>query len=295
MNKQDHVMIDPANFPKTNGSSKATFRAPCDTYANVKSRVYYNPSVHTDTDHIKINSDVLDFVVDGIRFDEQVVMSKAPFTLPYDQKYIEKIFQDKYKISDDFEIEKCKYKTRNEHSMKLVEKMRAKKCQLAITVQTNSTDEKTSKKVKFKNVGFFEDNKKKSLSDGDLEKNLEKMSNLYIKKKSSESLNGFFLTEVNECRDNDQREKIAFIENYDWDNYLVDSLSENTARWIVMKQVSDPKRKKKLQAFVESKFGRYVRDIDELELGEDSYTEFEKKKILEEKERINQEKNQLEK
>lgn len=283
MNKQDHVMIDRVNYSKIASGSKAAFKASCDTYANVKSRVYYDPSIHTDTDHIKIKPDVLDFVADGIRFDEQVVMSKAPFTLPYDKKYVEKFFQDKYRISDDLEIEKCKYKIKNEHSMKLVEQMRARKCQLAIADQTNITNENNNTNVKFKRVGFFEDNKKRSLSEGDLENNLNKV------KKSSENVHGFFLTEVNEYR-----EKIAVIENYDWDDYLIDSLSENTARWIVMKQVSDPKRKQKLQALVEDKFGRYIRDIDELELGEE-YTELEKRKILEEKERIRQEKSKLEK
>ncbi|RNA40140.1 hypothetical protein BpHYR1_000484 [Brachionus plicatilis] len=291
MNEQGQLLVDPADYLKITSSKKAFFKGADDSYENVKARVYHDPSVNTDTDDLKISSHVLDFVVDGISFDEQVVKSKAPFTLPYSKKYVEQIFDDKCRISDDLKIEKWKYRTKNEHSAKLVEQMREKKSQLAIADGAKSEEKR--KKVQFKPVGYFVDDRKMSLSDGDLT-DFKKVCHSNTSK-SSENIGGFFLTEINEqvkvAKTKMLREKIVHVENYDWDDFMIDSLSENTARWIVMKQVSDSKRKQKLQALVESKFGRYMRNIDELELGEDSYTEFEKRKMLEEKERVRQEKN----
>lgn len=297
MNKQGQVLVDPNDYLRITNTKKAEFKGTVDCYENVKSRVYYDPSVNTDTDDIKVSANILDFVVDGITFDEQVLKSKAPFTLPYDTKYVKQIYDDKYRIDDDLKIQIGKYKTRNEHSVKLVEQIKARKLQLAIADEKNDTSDQ-KKKVHFKRVDYFVEQKKMSLSEGDL-RDLNKLSDSAMTK-SSENLEGFFLTEVHEqmtdvVKPKIEREKIALIENYDWDDLLIDSLSENTARWIVMKQVSDPKRKKKLQTLVESKYGRYTRNIDELELGEDSYTEFEKRKIQEEKERLRQEKSKSEK
>ena len=289
--QQGHILVDPSDYLNIINSKKAVFRAVPDNF-NVKSRVYYDPSVVTDTDDLRIKSQILDFVADGLKFDEQVVKAKAAYTLPYSKKYAQEIFENKNVISDDLVIEKDKYKVRNENSVKLVEKMmERKKEQLALTNEPKVEPKHST--VKFKPINYFVDKKKLSLSDGNLN-DAKKISESSLSK-SSDNL-GVFLTEIEEQevkvpkqsepvkKTSDQDLKI--LDEIDWDDYLIDSLSENTARWIVMKRVTDTKQKQKLQTLVENKFGRYTRNVKDLELVEDYLTEFEKRKIQEEKERL---------
>ncbi len=77
-----------------------------------------------------------------------------------------------------------------------------------------------------------------------------------------------------------------------WDDHLIGQLSENTARWIAMKNTSDSKQKRKLIELVEEKYGRYThREVKDLEIYEYALTDYERRKIAEEKQRHQEEKD----
>ncbi|CAF0950950.1 unnamed protein product [Brachionus calyciflorus] len=299
MNRESQVIVDPGAYLNIINTKKAVFKGAPDSY-NVKSRVYYDPSVTTDTDDLNVKSSILNFVADGLKFDEQVVKSKASYALPYNKKYLDEIFQNKNVISDDYKIEIGKYKKRNEQTIKLIQKMKEDN-EKRLALVDEIKPEKRSQ-VKFKPISFFVETKKISISDGNLKSDDSKKLSESILTKSTDNfdlIENVFLTEIEhkETPINQYTEsKISLednlksIDKYDWDEYLIDSLSEHTARWIVYKKVTNPKQKQKLLNLIESKYGRYTRNPDEIELVEDSLSEFEKQKIKEEKDRLKAEK-----
>lgn len=211
---------------------------------------------------MKINKKFLDFATENLIFDQQVVKNKAAYSLPYDPKKVYEIFNNKNSVTDDVYIRPGKYKYKKVFLIKSMKKNLVKDeteskdfdiiDEIQLTKLPNSIE-------KFKPKVYFV-KPKSSLSDSQIEANgLKKFSDTnFTKSFDNLSLineNGFFLTEsvidsekfkvATNKYNNDssvvQGGYLKKLNDINWDDYLIDSLSENTARWIVMKQVFDRK------------------------------------------------------
>ena len=223
-----------------------------------------------------IDAKILDFASDGIQFDQQVVKSKAVYALPYTPTYVHEIFKNKKDLGNDLVIEPEKYKINevkalNKLFMDQWMKEKKEKKDLVKADEMKNSDiliRIKSSNVKFKpREGMFLDTKLSSSETNLLA--IESNSTPDLKSqnnKISKSLNniqdtdnsgtGFFLTEVEgqiekrsakpvsnkkDLKDKEEKESrgLKRLEEVDWDENLINQLSEGTARWIAMKRVTD--------------------------------------------------------
>jgi hypothetical protein len=225
-----------------------------------------------------IDSKILDFASEGIQFDQQVVKSKAIYAMPYKPAYVHDIFKNKKDLGNDFLIEPEKYKTNeikalNKLFMDQWMKEKKEKKDL-VKVDENFSDKNVLVHLKSANVkfrpreGMFLESKVSSSETNLLSIEPKSESNVTSQNNNlSKSLNNlqdtdnaettFFLTEVegqnerksakpmptNKNDDKHKEEKesngLKRLEEVDWDENLIDLLSEGTARWIAMKRVTD--------------------------------------------------------
>ena len=243
----------------------------------MKSKIYHDPSVISESDEMYINSKILEFVIDGIRFEPQVVKSKAAFALPYNPVELQEIFANKTVLSDDYKINiKPKFKAKK---APIESKKEIKEQSLAL-LDSNEQDldnlQISNAQIKFKSKNFFMN---KSLSEERLSarnendsRNVSKLTrSLDDLSESMGSRNGVFITETNleyeSESPNKQKRKVSFdlsgdlslpmeeikkvrnkspartkikdLNEVKWDDYVINMLNENTARWLVMKNTSD--------------------------------------------------------
>ncbi len=214
-----------------------------------------------------ISSKILDFVSDGIKFDPQVVKTKAAYTLPYKAEAVHEIFKNKKDLGDNFIIEPNKYRV-NDYTSINKEYLRSNKektVQDLIVYDANKLNIENVAKppgYKFKAKNFFIDQK---LSSSETQLNADsdpKREAAGSRLKSARSLNdlsdenqpevGIFLTEaplddVNKEKVQKKEKKVLYeaerdlkeLNEVNWDDHLINLLSEGTARWIVMKKVAD--------------------------------------------------------
>ena len=217
---------------------------------------------------------MLDFVSDGLKFDSSVVKIKAAHTLPYSSKNVEEIFEKKTLLGDNLKIEPGRF-SRGFKYLNLVQVKKEKKPELSGYQQLAICDEEQDKATyqaipitesKFKLKHVFEDTSKLFSSDTELN-NVHKSKQNYDQAKMVMSLDDqhdFFLTETrfgNEITTktksgvksqplfgtkkkkgrNSVRDELKELNNVNWDEYVIDLLSENTARWIVVKGITDRK------------------------------------------------------
>ena len=226
-----------------------------------------------------INAKILDFASDGIQFDQQVVKSKAVFALPYKPAYVHDIFKNKKDLGNDFIIEPSKYKVNeikvlNKMFMQQFKKAKNEKKGLVKFDENEYLDlnivaQSSVSNLKFRpKEGVFLDqtlsSSESQLQAIEHESAKEKPNGISQINKLSKSLNNlqdsdsetaFFLTEIedlNEKKTNKPqleskeapKNKLTFgtlkkLEDVDWDENLINQLSEGTARWIAMKRVTD--------------------------------------------------------
>lgn len=276
-NKYSFILLEDKQIFGLNKVHKNVLRPQNDLYNQVKSKVYYDPSKSSEADVMRINQNVLSFVIDGLDFDKQVVKTKAAYLLPYNQKETNKLFEDKTQISSEYKIKKRELKYgRITSAVKrtIREQREQEKLKLAVIFNEKSDGEIEivgDALVKFKPKSLFSRSNenlsiKASSSHEDISKNQEKKLS-----KSLENLN-----EINEQNDEQDEEveitpvfltettsddyknvvkdmnitagtkkraqsanKLKSLNEMNWDDQLIDMLSENTARWIVMKNTCD--------------------------------------------------------
>lgn len=226
-------------------------------------------------DELKVDRTLLEFVLDGIEFDKQVVRSKALSAMPYSVNYVKEIFDNKATLAGNeqdeppLRLDKHKYRAKLAEERAQVRKKSLKKPTAAPSAMTETKqlaiedDHPTVNRSKFKPVHYFvEMGNQLSSSDSELNK-LSQTGDL-SKVKSLEDVayaeKNFFLTETQPTQVHRPPEKkkphppvphhssiledestnlIESSDEWDWDCHLINMLSENTARWIVMKRVSD--------------------------------------------------------
>lgn len=250
----------------------------------IKSRVYNDPSEEDPLQDIKVDARILDDVTNTVQFDKQVIQTKATHTLSFSPSLTREAFLDARELDETVLVEANKHRLPNAR-----QRLRAFKKKLNVTnikndreVESQMTEFKTIK-AKFVPVSYF-----KSASDGETEKETISNDTRVKNARSLQDLNksnegGIFLTE-SAVQDSD----------WDWDCQLIDELSENTARWMVMKKIErdgqffyyvsnivrpvfwkiclffrfyiKEKQKEKLVTLIEEKFGRYTRDLEDLDL-----------------------------
>lgn len=214
-----------------------------------------------------ISSKILDFVSDGIKFDPQVVKTKAAYTLPYKAEAVHEIFKNKKDLGDNFIIEPTKYRVNDYTSINkaYLKLNKEKTVQDLIVYDANKSDAGAGfikPAYKFQPKNFFVEQK---LSSSETQLNVDseaKREAAGSQLKSARSLNdladdnqpevGIFLTEapldeLSKEKPQKKEKKVLYeaqrdlkeLNEINWDDHLINLLSEGTARWIVMKQVSD--------------------------------------------------------
>jgi hypothetical protein len=240
-----------------------------------KSKIYYDPSKKNEYDEMVIDAKILDFASDGIQFDQQVVKSKAVYALPYTPTYVHEIFKNKKDLGNEFIIEPEKYKI---NEIKAINKIfmdqwvreKKQKKELVKIDEGEKSDSNILLGVKSSNVkfkpreGMFLEPKLSSsetnllaIEPSDLTNQKNKLSKSLSNIQGTENLEvGFFLTEVegqneknsdklvlnkkdSKTKDEKASKDLKRLEEVDWDENLINLLSEGTARWIAMKRVTD--------------------------------------------------------
>lgn len=216
------------------------------------------------------------FVTDGIRFDKEVVKTKAKHALPYNPRDIKEILENKHDLGNEiFLVKRSKPVTLNKYQnnmanfLKLMKKPESEENQqLAIEGAQDDYEalDTDYALVKFKPKIHFA---QKSTSTENLTGVIREESDLGQNSKSCEDLadnievEGIFITEtqsatisVNKVPEkkpkkvvkkpdlNENSLELQHVEKVrvKWDDHLIDQLSENTARWIAMKNTSDCKK-----------------------------------------------------
>ena len=212
---------------------------------------------------MQINSKLLEFVTDGLKFDQNVVKEKAAYALPYSPRYVKEIYENKHDLGNNLIIDPNKYKQKpNVLKYKTSIKLNSKNSEELKAIEY----EQPKKPFKFKSKELFITEKKHSLSSS--ESNLAELE--FVDKRLSKSLDSlkendndgnFFITETSyevestygkKKEQHHKQEKKEFVREdsaaklkqmvrVNWDDQLIDSLSENTARWLVMKKINDCK------------------------------------------------------
>lgn len=218
---------------------------------------------------MQINEQLLDFVSDGFKFTPEVVRSKAKHALPYKTNLVNEIFEDRNKLGNDIFLVKRqksvifnKYPNNSERIR--TERKNNSNEMLCIENGENNYDALNAEYalVKFKPKNYF-NNKFASSSDlsmaeGDEVKNLNQRSKSLDNINEDIEVEGVFLTETrpesaekklvkkNEPSQlkqslNENALDLQLVEQpkQKWDDHLLSQLSENTARWIAMKNTSD--------------------------------------------------------
>jgi len=235
---------------------------------------------------MKIDAKILEFVTDGIRFEENVVESKALYTLPYSSKYAKQIFDNKSTIANDLILDPNKYKKVNKRNLarkmnsyreKITEERDSSNDHLVFLTDKIEKEEETPFNQSAHNVATFKPleifSHMRSLSNS--ESNLAEVDSFYFRDdddqttKRSRSLNSldgmenkqlvlFKKSTSNEHNQHEDSERAVREQNFfsdsnsqiGWDEYLIDLLSENTARYLVMKKVSNRKLNSFLRKFL---------------------------------------------
>jgi hypothetical protein len=247
----------------------------------------------------------MNFVIDGIQFDPDFVRSKCAYALPYNPDpahRIDEIFnqnlENNYKLRKSKKLKpkrniypkyliKWKEQKQKHHQLSHSQKEDGKKLKLkvyfknnkAITNDNNNLNrsvdsiERNLIKTDFFLTELILDNESKVLTEEEGEEEEENIEDYILNhptlamqnEQLTKSLND--LMKVNNTNNNKGKDELnTTLNETSWDEHLMNSLSENTARWIVMKNTNDIKRKHKLLKTVEDKHGRYMRNIQDLEL-----------------------------
>jgi hypothetical protein len=240
----------------------------------LKSKVYEDRSKN-DLDKLRVDKEMLDFVSDGLNFDPQVIKSTAAYTLPYKSDYIKEVFRNKDQLGDDFHVDPKKYKFSylNIKPLKRPDKTKPpprnpyQEMVLYEDIEGETLSSVPLADIRFKSRNAFEEFKSLSASDGELnatQRNVKKMTNAQSLT-AVDDQQGFFLTEtrhyeshqpgdsiqtdsdkpvkkkqaVKSRKQRAKADELKEIHHIDWDEFLINSLSENTARWIVMKVINE--------------------------------------------------------
>lgn len=209
---------------------------------------------------------MLDFVSDGLNFDDQVIKSKAAHTLPYSPSRVNQIFANKTRLDNGVRIERGKYKFKPNKSLnyKTAEERKVDELKriyqyyqsiIAYYKEDNrdSVLNTSTAGAKFKPSSFFQEYDKLSASDTEL--NVTGRIDKKSRARSLEDLDqggGFFLTETlfdkepqstkaSVKEETNKRVELKELNNIDWDEHTINQLSENTARWVVMKCLNNCK------------------------------------------------------
>ncbi len=294
MSKHSEIILEDRNIFGFNKVHKNVLRSTKKNFQATKARVVHS-SVTIDEEDVEVNNELLDFVIDGFKFNTDVVTSKAKHALPYNPNEIKKILDNKNNLGNQIFLIKRnksvvlnKYHNNNTYRSKSVKKKDDHTSQEILSIQSGSLDSEYAL-VKFKPKVYFTN---KSLSTENLISHNISTNELNLTKPNSKScedlvdnveVESFFLTESQAKTKIKNSEKDILINSLQdknalnlkdinkslvkWDDYLIDQLSENTARWIAVKSTSDSKQKKKLVEFVEEKYGKYThRDVKDLDL-----------------------------
>ena len=277
-----------------------------------------------------VDEQVLEFLSDGLRFDSNVVKTKAFHTLPYSRRYLDEVLQKRHTLDDNYVLESNKYRTRffavhksqaavalTKNSLRLEQAAEADASIAAITGNENtqlreeetllsSSSLPTKKPFRFRQTTLFISDLTRSASSlgaweqqqaggnsltqsGRLKRS-GSLDQLFDEQTRQQSF--FFLTEQHNLPEEEADELAAAagdkqttsrsmrrrqqrrapgddmkqLERRDWDDELIDQLSENTARWLVMRKVDNVEQQQRLNELVNDKFGRYTRNIKYLEL-----------------------------
>lgn len=176
-----------------------------------------------------MNSKMLELVSENIKFDSQVIKSKAQHTIPYSPTLTQEIFSNAlldravndYRIPSArerlriFKKKSAKFKNSQTESEDL-KKIQNSQLQISETMKHNES--------KFTPISYF-----KSISEEDLKGNTATTTKTNMTKSLDElnkAAKNVFLTE-----------SVVQDSEWDWDCQLIDELSENTARWMVMKKI----------------------------------------------------------
>jgi hypothetical protein len=241
------------------------------TCLNFKSKINEDKS-KTDLDKLTIDKEMLKFVSDGISFDPQVVRSTAAYTLPYSSTFVKDVFRNKSQLGEDLHVDPKKYKSiyLNFTPMRRPDKTKPpprnpyQEMVLYEDIEGDTLSSVPLADIRFKNRNAFEEIKNLSASDGELnvtQRQTQKITHAQSLT-SIDDQQGFFLTETQPAdaarvtsekpivkkkqtfKPRKQRAKadeLREINHIDWDEFLINSLSENTARWIVMKAIHERK------------------------------------------------------
>jgi len=233
-----------------------------------------------------IDRNLLNFVTDRIKFDKEVVKSKAAHSLPYSVKYVKEIFENKNDLGNDYIIKKRNYSKYGHISAevkKSFDDLKKNKAKLALIINETSDGEieiVTDAIVKFKPKLLFKKTRSETSLNETESTNLNKTFSRSFHDLREENdghgdvdnddddddddeddlieITPIFLTDLNDnqSKKKDEFKQIAESLNLDtgttkkrvstpnklkslndlkWDDHLINSLSENTARWIVMK------------------------------------------------------------
>lgn len=186
---------------------------------------------------------MLDFVTDNLKFDDQVVKSKAKHTLPYSPRLVRETFANSNDLGDQVYIEPNKYKPPSARQRLRAWKKASKVDENTSTHHTVQHQHENNDLTAIVNnvhesvCKFIPLNYFRSASDGELNTTRTTETDQMIgqngrvtlaKVKSLEDWSGDVVKGENKVDEEDE---------WDWDCHLVNQLSENTARWIVMKKI----------------------------------------------------------
>lgn len=202
--------------------------------------MYRDSSEEDPLDDVQVDPRILAIVAENLQFDKQVIKSKAKHTLSYSPSLTQEVFQTR--VGDEALVEANKHRipsaqTRLRQLKKKLSWNKKNQPRRVENSQEKTTDQKEEDldpihSVKAIEPRFTPKNYFRSASDGELSDGGEKTAVVQNTKKTAKSLEdvnhveGIFLTE-------DQHQE----SEWDWDCQLIDELSENTARWLVMKRM----------------------------------------------------------
>ncbi len=278
MNKHSEIILEDRNIFGLNKVHKNVLRTPAKDFHATKARVVHT-SAAIDEEDVEVNENLLEFVSDGFKFDPAVVRAKARHALPYDPGEINEILENKNDLGNDILLLKrtrsvvlSKYQNNNVNRLRSVKEPDESANQQMLAIESGSVSDYSALDtelalVKFQPKVYFANKTSDESADAPGDE---------LELKDEDGVEGVFLTEAEPEKVgvkrpvlNENALELQSVERtvVKWDDHLIDQLSENTARWIAVKNTADSRQKKKLVELVEEKFGKYThRDVKDLDL-----------------------------
>ena len=204
-----------------------------------------------EENEINLNHNLLNFVTDGLKFDNEVVKSTCAHTLAYNATDGIEIFKNKTQLSNNVRILQ---KNDVPKPLRKWPKLKSESSLKAIEYEELINEPNKPAKINFQKNNYFEVVTKAGRR---LAGSLDRVKSFAISEITTEESKddiGVFLTEATIHRSAKKNLNIENVEMLsksltnidlksdnslkkdDWDNYLISKLSENTARWIVSKK-----------------------------------------------------------